>query len=32
MRAVFHRAGWTEDGTETAEGHEWVRYRITRRE
>jgi len=32
MRAVFRRAGWTEDGTETAEGHQWVRYRITRRE
>ena len=32
MRAVFRRAGWTEDGTETAGGHEWVRYRITRRE
>jgi RimJ/RimL family protein N-acetyltransferase len=32
MRAVFRRAGWTEDGTETGEGHEWVRYRITRRE
>ena len=32
MRAVFRRAGWTEDGTVTAEGHEWVSYRITRRE
>jgi RimJ/RimL family protein N-acetyltransferase len=32
MRAVFRRAGWTEDGTETAEGQEWVRYRIRRRE
>jgi RimJ/RimL family protein N-acetyltransferase len=32
MRAVFRRAGWTEDGTVTEEGHEWVRYRITRRE
>ena len=32
MRAVFRRAGWTEDGTETGEGHEWARYRITRRE
>lgn len=32
MRAVFRRAGWTEDGTVTEEGHEWVRYRITRQE
>jgi RimJ/RimL family protein N-acetyltransferase len=32
MRAVFCRAGWTEDGRVTEEGHEWVRYRITRRE
>ncbi len=32
MRAVFRRAGWTEDGTMTDEGHEWVRYRITRQE
>jgi RimJ/RimL family protein N-acetyltransferase len=32
MRAVFRRAGWTEDGTVTEEGHEWVRYLITRRE
>ena len=32
MRAVFRRAGWTEDGTVTEEGHEWARYRITRRE
>jgi RimJ/RimL family protein N-acetyltransferase len=32
MRAVFSRAGWTEDETVTEEGHEWVRYRITRRE
>jgi hypothetical protein len=30
MRAVFRRAGWTEDGTVTEEGHQWVRYRITR--
>jgi RimJ/RimL family protein N-acetyltransferase len=32
MRAVFRRAGWTEDGTVTEEGREWVRYRITRQE
>jgi RimJ/RimL family protein N-acetyltransferase len=32
MRAVFRRAGWTEDGMVTEEGHEWVRYQITRRE
>ncbi len=32
MRAVFRRAGWTEDGTVTGEGHEWVCYRITRQE
>jgi RimJ/RimL family protein N-acetyltransferase len=32
MRAVFRRAGWTDDGTVTAEGHEWVQYRITRRQ
>jgi RimJ/RimL family protein N-acetyltransferase/quinol monooxygenase YgiN len=32
MRAVFRRAGWTEDGTVTEEGHEWFRYRITRQE
>ena len=32
MRAVFRRAGWTEDGPVTEEGHEWVRYRIMRQE
>jgi RimJ/RimL family protein N-acetyltransferase len=32
MRAVFRRAGWTEDGTAIEEGHRWIRYRITRRE
>jgi RimJ/RimL family protein N-acetyltransferase len=32
MRAVFRRAGWTEDGTVTEEGHDWVYYRITRQE
>jgi RimJ/RimL family protein N-acetyltransferase len=32
MRAVFRRAGWTQDGTVSEEGREWVRYRITRRE
>lgn len=32
MRAVFGHAGWTEDGMVTEEGHEWIRYRITRRE
>ena len=31
MRAVFRRAGWTEDGTLTDEGHPWIRYRVTRR-
>jgi RimJ/RimL family protein N-acetyltransferase len=32
MRAVFRRAGWTEDGPAIEEGHRWIRYRITRRE
>jgi RimJ/RimL family protein N-acetyltransferase len=32
MRTVFRRAGWTEDGTVTEEGHEWVYCRITRQE
>lgn len=32
MRAVFRRVGWTADGTVTEEGHEWVRYQITRRD
>ena len=32
MRAVFRRAGWTEDGTISEEGHQWVYYRITRQE
>ena len=32
MRAVFRRAGWTEDGTVAEEGHDWVYYRITRQE
>ena len=32
MHAVFRRAGWTEGGTVTEEGREWVRYRVTRRE
>ena len=32
MRTVFRRTGWTEDGTVTEEGHQWLRYRITRRE
>jgi hypothetical protein len=31
MRAVFSHTGWTEDGTAAGEGHEWIRYRITRR-
>jgi RimJ/RimL family protein N-acetyltransferase len=32
MRAVFRRAGWTEDGTVAEEGHDWAYYRITRQE
>jgi RimJ/RimL family protein N-acetyltransferase len=32
MRAVFRHAGWTEDGTITELGRQWVYYRITRRE
>jgi RimJ/RimL family protein N-acetyltransferase len=32
MRAVFRRAGWTEDGTVAEEGHDWVHYRITHQE
>jgi RimJ/RimL family protein N-acetyltransferase len=32
MRAVFRHAGWTEDGTMTELGREWVYYRITRPE
>ena len=32
IRAGLRELGWAEDGTVTEEGHQWVRYRITRRE
>jgi RimJ/RimL family protein N-acetyltransferase len=32
MRAVFGRVGWSQAGTVTEHGREWVVYRITRQE
>jgi RimJ/RimL family protein N-acetyltransferase len=30
MRAVFHRVGWSQAGSQTEFGREWAVYRITR--
>ena len=30
MRAVFHRVGWAQVGSQTEFGREWAVYRITR--
>lgn len=32
MRAVFHRAGWAQAGSQTEFGREWIIYRITRKD
>ena len=32
MRAVFHRVGWSQAGSQTELGREWAVYRITRQD